>query len=78
MEKADSRLFRYLKFTSSSKHGKFAFYGVPDGDYYIVANIPCGKECGEKKKKFFRVAKEISYRDGANTTLNVDLSLRVK
>jgi len=37
MEKADSRLFNYLRFTASDNTGKFAFYGVPTGSYYLMA-----------------------------------------
>jgi hypothetical protein len=29
MQKADSRLFNYLRFTASDTNGKYAFYGVP-------------------------------------------------
>ena len=78
MKSADKRIFKYLKFTTSSSRGKFNFYGVPNGDYYIVANISCGKECGYKKTHWFKVAKQISVVDGENTILDVDLSLRVK
>ncbi|MBT8349239.1 MAG: carboxypeptidase regulatory-like domain-containing protein, partial [Sulfurovum sp.] len=46
MQKADSRLFNYLKFTASDKNGKFAFYGVPSGSYYLIGTVKCGEECG--------------------------------
>lgn len=76
--KVDKRLYRYLKFTLSNKNGDFAFFGVPDGDYYVIANIKCGKECGYTHSRAFSVAKAVTLKNGHKVTLDVDLSIVVQ
>ena len=39
MQKADARLFNYLKFTAADSSGNFAFYGVPNGSYYLIGTV---------------------------------------
>jgi len=60
MQKADSRLFNYLKFTASNSNGKFAFYGVPSGSYYLIGTVKCGEECGYESIKNIRIATRVS------------------
>jgi hypothetical protein len=60
MEKADARLYNYLRFTSSDSKGNFAFYGVPRGEYYLIGTVKCRTECGYTKTKTVRVAKRVS------------------
>jgi hypothetical protein len=60
MQKADPRLFNYLKFTASDKNGKFAFYGVPSGSYYLIGTVKCGEECGYDRIKNIRIATKVS------------------
>jgi len=60
MQKADSRLFNYLKFTASDKSGKFAFYGVPSGSYYLIGTVKCGEECGYAGEKNIRIARKVT------------------
>jgi hypothetical protein len=62
MEKSDSRLFNYLKFTASNNNGQFAFYGVPSGSYYVVGTVKC-TECGGKN---IRIARKVTV-NGSNT-----------
>lgn len=62
MQKADSRLFNYLRFTASDDAGKFAFYGVPTGSYYLIGTVKCGSECGYATPKNIRIAKKITVR----------------
>jgi len=71
MEKADKRLYNYLKFTASNARGKFAFYGVPAGTYYVIGMIKCAKECGYDTPRNIRVAKEVTV--SAAKTVDVDL-----
>ena len=71
MEKADKRLFNYLKFTASNTQGKFAFYGVPSGTYYVIGMVKCGKECGYSSPRNIRIAKEVSVR--GSEVVHVDL-----
>jgi len=71
MAKADKRLFNYLKFTPSNAEGKFAFYGVPSGTYYVIGMVKCGKECGYDTPRNIRIAKEVSV-SGAEV-VSVDL-----
>jgi len=59
MEKADSRLFNYLRFTASNSNGKFAFYGVPSGSYYLIGTVKCGSECGYDTPKNIRIATQV-------------------
>lgn len=60
MEKADSRLFNYLKFTASNSSGIYAFYGVPSGSYYLIGTVQCGTECGYSSPKSIRIATRVS------------------
>jgi len=72
MEKADSRLFNYLKFTASDKKGVFAFYGVPSGSYYLIGTVECGTECGYDTPKSIRIATRVSI--SGNNVIEQDLS----
>ncbi|MCB4765301.1 MAG: carboxypeptidase regulatory-like domain-containing protein [Sulfurovum sp.] len=63
MEKADDRLFNYLRFTSSDINGNFAFYGVPSGSYYLIGIVKCSRECGYKNLKNIRITTEVSVWD---------------
>lgn len=60
MEKADSRLFNYLRFTASDSAGNFAFHGVPSGTYYLIGTVKCGSECGYSAPKNIRIATQVS------------------
>jgi hypothetical protein len=75
MEKADSRLFNYLRFTASDNEGNFAFYGVPSGSYYLIGTVKCGTECGYDTPKSIRIAKRISIQ--GNQVLEADLGRTV-
>ena len=72
MEKADSRLFNYLRFTASDKNGNFAFYGVPSGSYYLIGTVKCGEECGYNGTKNIRIATKLTIR--GNQVLQQDLT----
>ncbi len=71
MAKADKRLYNYLKFTASNAQGKFAFYGVPSGTYYVIGVVKCGKECGYDAPRNIRIAKEVTV--SGSDTVAVDL-----
>lgn len=72
MQRADPRLFNYLKFTASDKNGKFAFYGVPSGSYYLIGTVKCGDECGYDSVKNIRIATKVTIR--GNQVVKQDLS----
>ncbi len=72
MQKADSRLFNYLRFTASDTNGKYAFYGVPSGSYYLIGTVKCGTECGYDTPKSIRIATKVSV--SGNQILEQDLS----
>jgi len=72
MQKADTRLFNYLRFTASDAGGNFAFYGVPSGDYYLIGTVKCGAQCGYATSKSIRIATEVSI--SGNQVLQSDLS----
>jgi len=72
MQKADSRLFNYLRFTASDTNGKYAFYGVPSGSYYLIGTVKCGTECGYDTSKSIRIATKV--RISGNQILDQDLS----
>ncbi len=74
MSKSDPRLYNYLKFTMSNADGKFNFFGVPSGQYYLVGTMKCGAECGFSENKVIRLAKEITVGRG---TTHVDLMKNV-
>jgi len=60
MQKADSRLFNYLKFTAADANGNFSFYGVPSGRYYLIGTVTCGEACGYAEEKNIRIATAVS------------------
>ena len=72
MQKADSKLFNYLRFTASDTNGKFAFYGVPSGSYYLIGTVKCGTECGYDTPKSIRIATRVSV--SGNNIVTQDLS----
>jgi len=76
MSKVDSRLFNYLKFTTSDSNGKFEFLNVPSGSYYLIGVVKCGAACGYDRVKNIRIAKKISVF-GSNIK-SVDLTKEVK
>lgn len=62
MQKADKRLFNYLRFTSANEQGQFAFYGVPPGEYYLIGTVKCAGACGYSVPKNVRIATQVSVR----------------
>jgi hypothetical protein len=76
MEKADPRLFNYLRFTAANSDGKFAFYGVPSGKYYLIGTVKCGTECGYDSPKNIRIATQVSVY--GNQIVEKDLSRMVE
>ena len=75
MEKADARLFNYLRFTAAESDGSFAFYGVPSGRYYLIGTVQCGEECGYATPKSIRLATKVEVY-GNQVTVK-DLTRRV-
>jgi len=71
MQQADSRLFNYLKFTASDSSGRYGFYGVPSGSYYLIGTVKCGQECGFSGTKNVRIAKKVTI--SGNQILDTDL-----
>lgn len=71
MAKADKKLFNYLRFTTSNAQGKFAFYGVPSGSYYVIGVVKCGQECGYSTPRSIRIAKEVTI--SGSETVDADL-----
>ena len=76
MSKADAKLFNYVKFTASGEDGRFAFYGVSTGGYYITGSVVCGYECGYDSPKNIRIATEV-YLHG-NEIVNQDITKRAQ
>lgn len=72
MEKADAKLFNYLKFTAANSGGDFAFYGVPNGSYYLIGTVKCGSECGYDTEQSIRLATRVSVR--GNQVISKDLT----
>lgn len=72
MQKADNRLFNYLRFTSSYQNGNFAFYGVPSGSYYLIGTVTCGTECGYDRPTQRRIATLVTVK--GNQIVQKDLS----
>lgn len=72
MQKADDRLFEYLRFTTSNDNGEFAFFGVPSGDYYLVGKIIC-KNCSNKKDIIIASKVEVSNNEIVNKDLTKTL-----
>jgi len=74
LSKADKRLYNYLKFTYSDSSGKFDFFGVPRGAYYLTGTVSCANECGFNGTKSIRLVEEISVGRGVT---HVDLTKQV-
>ncbi len=72
MQKADARLFNYLKFTAADSNGNFAFYGVPNGSYYLIGTVKCGTRCGYESEKSIRIAARVSVQ--GNQVVTKDLT----
>ena len=72
MEKADSRLFNYMKFTTANASGDFAFYGVPSGSYYLIGTVKCGNACGYESEQSIRIATRVSVQ--GNQIVKKDLT----
>jgi len=72
MQKADSRLFNYLKFTAANSNGDFAFYGVPNGSYYLIGTVKCAEQCGFANEKSIRIATRVSVH--GNQVVKKDLT----
>ena len=72
MQEADPRLFNYLRFTASDKNGKYSFYGVPSGNYYLIGTVKCGEECGYDRLKNIRIATTVLVI--GNQVVNKDLT----
>ncbi len=64
MSEVDRRLYNYLKFTTSNDSGEFDFYGIAQGDYYLIGSISCGSECGLDKREKIRLVKEVHVGSG--------------
>lgn len=64
MSKSDKRLYNYLKYTVSNTSGKFNFFGVASGRYYLVGTVTCAQECGFSKKRTLRLVREVSVGNG--------------
>jgi len=69
LSKADTRLYNYLKFTTSDGAGKFAFFGIPSGKYYVIGSV---NHDGQK----IRIADEIYV--GSHRTTEAVLSREVR
>jgi len=74
MSKVDKRLYNYLKFSTSDNSGRFDFYGVPKGKYYLIGSMMCGEECGLSSTEKIRLVKEIYVGSGVT---KIDLTKRV-
>lgn len=74
MSKSDNRLYNYLKYTVSNTSGKFNFFGVANGNYYLVGTVTCGQECGYSSNRTIRLVRQVYVGSGvtnANLTKNV-------
>ena len=67
LSKTDKRLYNYIKFDYSDSNGKFNFYGIASGSYYIVGTMRCAEECGFSEPKSIRLVKEIYVGSGVTT-----------
>ncbi|MBU1668318.1 hypothetical protein KKC13_07840 [bacterium] len=74
MSKSDNRLYNYLKYTVSNSNGKFNFFGLASGNYYLVGTITCGQECGYSETKTVLLVQEIFVGNGVT---NVNLMKHV-
>ncbi len=74
MSKVDKRLYNYLKFSTSNSNGKFDFFGIPKGKYYLIGSMMCGEECGLSSPEKIRLVKEVYVGSGVT---KVDLTKRV-
>ena len=76
MSKVDSRLFNYLKFTTSDSNGKYEFFNIPTGSYYLIGVIKCGQECGYNSVKNIRVTEKVSVIGNENKRVDLVKNLQ--
>ena len=74
MSKVDKRLFNYLKFSTSNNKGKFDFFGVAKGNYYLIGSMMCGEKCGLGSREKIRLVKEVYVGSGVT---KVDLTKHI-
>ena len=74
MSKVDKRLYNYLKFSTSNNNGKFDFFGIAKGKYYLIGSMMCGEECGLSSREKIRLVKEIYVGSGVT---KIELTKRV-
>lgn len=74
MSKVDKRLYNYLKFSTSNNNGKFDFFGIAKGKYYLIGSMMCGEECGLASREKIRLVKEVYVGSGVT---KIDLIKRV-
>jgi len=67
MSKSDPRLVNYIKVTASNNDGKFTFYAVPAGRYYVVGLVRCD-DCGGK---YIQVAARITVKSSGTATVRL-------
>jgi len=71
MSKSDPRLANYIKVTASDNSGKFAFYAVPAGRYYVVGTVRCDA-CGGKN---IRIARKVTIGSSGTVTIRLNKTL---
>jgi len=76
MSKVDSRLYKYLKFTTSDSNGNFEFLNIPNGSYYLIGVVKCAQECGYSKLTTIRIAKKISVFGNETQVINLSKVLK--
>lgn len=60
----DKRLYKYLQSSYSNENGQFDFFGIAQGNYYLIATVSCAQECGFDKKETIRLVKEVFVGSG--------------
>ena len=71
MSKSDPRLANYIKVTASDGNGKFNFYAVPAGRYYVVGTVHCA-DCGDKN---VRIARKVTVGNSGTVTIRLNKAL---
>jgi len=71
MSKSDPRLANYIKVTASDNSGKFAFYAIPAGRYYVVGTVHCDA-CGGKN---VRIARKVTVGSSGTVTVRLNKAL---
>ena len=75
LEKADKKIYSYLRFSTSDSSGEYSMGRISRGDYYLSFAAWCYKRCGNTSPKRYFGTVEISFDDNRSKRVSPILTL---